>query len=109
MSHSICMRKTYGKGIVCFHNDLYDVYMHPLTIHVSDVAPRRSILFSILHGLLEAMSSIGDYSLGGLGEEMYYAEHAHFVLYIIHFIQTYEESGTARKWLRNHTFCHSLL
>ena len=23
MSYFLCMRKTYGKGIDCFHNDLY--------------------------------------------------------------------------------------
>ena len=109
LGHSICMRKTYGKGIFYLNNDLYNVYMHPLTIHVQDVAPMRSILSSRLHGLLEAMSSIDDHSLGGLGEEMYYREHAHFVPYIIHFLQTYEESGTTRKWLRDHTFCHCLL
>ena len=34
MSHSICMRKVNGEDIVCLHNDLYNVYMHPLTIYV---------------------------------------------------------------------------
>ena len=34
MNHSVCMRNTYGKGIVCLHNELYNVSMHPLIIHV---------------------------------------------------------------------------
>ena len=109
MGHSIFMSKTYGKGIVYLHNDLYNVYMHPLTIHVQDVAPRRSILFSRPHGLLKAMSNIGDHSLGELGEEMYFGGQAHLVPYIIHFLHTYEESGIASKWLTDHTFCHTLL
>ena len=25
MSHSICMSKTYGKGIICLHDDLYKI------------------------------------------------------------------------------------
>ena len=72
MSYSLCMRKTYGKGVDYLHDNLYNVCMYPLTIYVQDVAPMRSILSSRLHGLLEAMSSIDDHSLGGLGEEMYY-------------------------------------
>ena len=72
MSHSICMSKTYGKGIVFLHDDLYNVYMHPLTIHVQDFAQRRNIIPSRLHGLLEAMSGFDGHSLGGLGEEIYY-------------------------------------
>ena len=52
MSHSICMKNTYGKGIVCLHNELHNVSMHPLTIHVQDIAPRRRIIFSRPHGLL---------------------------------------------------------
>ena len=34
MSHSIFMSKTYGKDIFCLHDDLYNVYMHPLTINM---------------------------------------------------------------------------
>ena len=110
MSHSICMSKTYGKVIVCLHNDLYNVYMHPLTIHVQDVTPRRSILFSRLHGLLEAISSVGDgHSLGGLGEALYFAKHAHFAPYTIHFLQTCEEIGVESKWLRSHIIFHFML
>ena len=87
------MRKTYGKGIVYFHDDRY---IHPLTIYVQDVAPGRSILFSRPHGLLEAMSNIGDHSLGVLGEEMNFGGHSHLAPYIIHFLHTYEESGTQK-------------
>ena len=91
LRHSICMSKTYGKGIVYLHDDLY---IHPLTIYVQDVAPRRSIFFSRPHGLLEAMSTIGNHSLGGLGEEMYFGGHTHLAPCIIHFLHTFEESRT---------------
>ena len=106
LSHSICMSRNYGKGIFYLHDDLY---IHPLTIFVQDVAPRRSILSSRPHGLLEAMITIGDHSLGGLGEEMYFGGHAHLAPYIMHFLHTFEESRTASKWLRDHTFYHTLL
>ena len=70
MSHSTCMSRTYGKGNCYFHDYLYDIF--PLTIHVQDVAPRRSILSLELHGLVEAISMIDGHSLGGLGEEISY-------------------------------------
>ena len=41
LSHSICIHKNYGKGIVYLNDDLY---IHPLTIYVQDVSPRRSLL-----------------------------------------------------------------
>ena len=50
MSHSICMGKAYGKDIVWLHNDLYNEYVHSLTIYVQVIAPRRSILPYRLHG-----------------------------------------------------------
>ena len=106
LSHSICMRKTYVGGIVYLHDDLY---IHPLTIFVQDVAPRRSILISRPHALLEAISTMGDQSLGALGEEMYFGGHAHLAPYIMHFLHTFEESRTVSKWLRNHTFYLTLL
>ena len=105
-SHSICIQKNYGKVIVYLHDYLY---IHPLTIYVQDVAPRRSILLSRPHGLLEAMSTIGDHSLGGIGEENYFGGHTHLAPYIIHFPHTFEESQTASKWLRGHTFWHTLM
>ena len=81
------MSKTYGEVIDYLHDDLY---IHPLTIYVQDVAPRRSILFSRTHGLLEAMSTIGDHSLGGLGEEIYFGGHMLTLqTYIIHFLHTF--------------------
>ena len=100
------MSRTYGKGIVYLHDDFY---IHPLTIYVQDFAPRRSIIFARPHGLLKAMRTIGDHSLEGLGEEMYFVGHTHIAPYIIHFLHTFEESGTASTWLRGHTFCHTLL
>ena len=70
MSHSICMRRVYGKGIhCCLHDYLKNVYMHPLTIHVQDDSPRRSIIFSRPHGLDEAISMIDGHPPGGLGED----------------------------------------
>ena len=66
LSHFICMIKAYGEGIVYFHDYFH---IHPLTIFVLDVAPRRRILLSRPHGLLEAMSTIGDHSLGGIGRK----------------------------------------
>ena len=93
MSHSICMDKTYGKGIICLHNDLYNVYVQPLTIYVQDISQGRGILPSRLHCLPEAIRSIGDgHSLGGLGEIVSFAEHAHFAPYPIHFLQSCEEA-----------------
>ena len=89
LSHYICMRRTYGKGIVYLHDDLY---IHPLTIYVQDVASRRGILLFGPHGLLEAMSNFGDHSLGRLGEEMYFGGPTHLAPYIIHFLHTFEES-----------------
>ena len=62
MSHSTCMSRTYGKGHDYFHDYLYDVC--PLTIHVQDVAPRRSILSLEFHGLVETISMIHGHSLG---------------------------------------------
>ena len=110
MSHSICMSRKYGKGIhCCLQYYFYNVYMHPLTIHVQDDAPRRSILFSRPHGLVEAISMIDGHPLGGLGEEIYYGGHTHGTPCIIHFLHTYEEIGAAGKWLRSHTFYQSLL
>ena len=107
MSHSICMRKTYGKDIVWLHNDLY---VRSLTICVQDIAEGGIIFPSRLHGLLEAISSFGDgHSLEGLGEITSFAEHAYFAPYTIHFLQTCEEIGAAIKWLGNHTSCHFLM
>ena len=103
------MRKTYGKDTVWLHNYLYK-YVHSLTIYVQDIAPRRSILSSRIHGLLEAISSICDgHSLEGLGEIVSFSEHAHFAPYTIHFLQNCDEIGAASKWLRRHTLCHSLV
>ena len=34
MSHSICMGKSYGKDTVWLHNNLYNEYVHSLTINV---------------------------------------------------------------------------
>ena len=48
-SHSICIHKTYCKGIVCLHNYLYNLSMHPLTIHVQDVAPRMTVTSNSSH------------------------------------------------------------
>ena len=65
LSHSTCMSREYGKGIdFCLHENLYDVCICPLTIHVQDDAPRRSIIFSRPHGLDEAISMIDGHSLG---------------------------------------------
>ena len=86
-----------------------DICMHPLTIHVQDDAPRRSILFSRPYGLDEAMSMTDGNSLGGPGEEIHYGGHAHYTPSIIHFLHTYEEIGAAGKWLRSHIFYQSLL
>ena len=110
MSHSICMRKAYGKDHVWLHNDLYNEYVNCLTIYVQAIAPRRNIIPSRLHGLLEAISSIDDgHSLGGLGEMIYYARHDHFAPYTIYFLQTCEEIGAASKWLGGLTSCHFLM
>ena len=82
MSHSICMSKTYGKDTVWLHSDLYNEYMNSLTIYVQDIASRRRIIPSRLHGLLEAISSIDDgHSLGGLREMISYAGYAQFAPY----------------------------
>lgn len=89
MSHSIFMSKTYGKGIVCLHNDLYNVYVQPLTIYVQDISQGRRIIPSRLHGLHEAISSIGDgHSLGELVEIVSFAEHAHFSPYTMLALET---------------------
>ena len=107
MSHSTCMSRTYGKGDYYFHDYLYDVC--PLTIHVQDIAPRRSILSFGLYGLVEAISMVDGHSLGGLGEEIYYGGHTLCTPDIIHFLHAYEEIGAVDKWLRSHTFYQSLL
>ena len=53
---------------------------------------------------------MGDgHSLGGLGEIVSFAEHDHLAPFTINFLQACEEIGAARKWLRSHTLCHSLL
>ena len=110
MRNSICMSRRYGKGIhYGLHDFFYIVCIHPLTIHVQDVAPRRSILYLELHGQVEAISMIDGPSLGGLGEEIHYGGHAHCAPYIVHFLHTYEEIGAAGKWLRSHLFYQSLL
>ena len=75
MSHSICMSRAYGKGDDCLHDYFFNVYMHPLSIHVQDDAPRRSVIFSRPHGLDEAISMIDGHYLGRLGEEIYYGGH----------------------------------
>ena len=96
MSHSLCMSKAYGKDIIWLHSDLYDEYVHSLTIHVQDIASRRNILPSRSHGLLEAISNIGDgHSLGGLGEIVYFAGHVHLAPFTIHFLQDSEDIGVA--------------
>ena len=107
MSYSTYMSRAYGNDIGYLHS--YIVCMLPLTISVQDVAPRRSILFPRLHGSLETMSMIGDHPLGRLGEELCVGWHAHFVSYIIHFLQTHEENGAVHRWLENHILIHSLL
>ena len=102
MSFSHCMRKTCGKGVD--YLDLSHVYMHPLTTYVQDFAPRRSILILRLHGLLEAMTNVDNYSLGGLGEEFCFGGHTYIASSIIHFLQDYEEIGAACKWFGDHIF-----
>ena len=34
MSHSLCMSRTYGKGVDCLHDYLYDICIYPLTIYM---------------------------------------------------------------------------
>ena len=72
MSYSTYMSRAYGKNVGHLHSDFCIACMLPLIISVQDIAPRRSIIFPECHGLFEVMSSIGDHSLGGVGEEMYF-------------------------------------
>ena len=44
MDHSICVNKAYGKDHFCMHNDLYNEYMHSLTIHVQAISPSGRII-----------------------------------------------------------------
>ena len=86
MSSSIGMRRKHGKGVHCFsHDHLYDVCMHPLTIHVQENAPRKSIHFSRPHGLVEAISMTDGHYFRGFGGEICCGGHAHFSTCIIHF------------------------
>ena len=67
MSHSIYMRKTYGRSIVDLHSDL-SIYMHLLTIYVQGFYQRRIILPSRFDGLHKAI--MDDHSLSGYVENI---------------------------------------
>ena len=102
MSHSIYMRKTYGKSIVDLHRN-FSICMYLLTIYVQGFAQRRIVLPSRFYGLHKAI--MDDHSLRGNGEEIYYGEHVHHAYYILHFLQ---EVGAARKWWGGHPSFHFL-
>ena len=79
MSASIDMRGEHGKGVHYFsHDHLYDICMHPLTIHMQENAPRRSIHFARPHDLVGAISMANGHYLGGLGEDRDHGGHAQF-------------------------------
>ena len=69
MSHSIYMRKTYGKSIFVLHIDL-SLYMHLLTRHMQGFSQRKDILPSRFYGLHEAIVDV--HSLRGDGEEIFH-------------------------------------
>ena len=69
MDHSFFVRKAYGKDHVYMHNDLYNEYVHSLTIHVQAIAPSGSILPYKLHGHLWDINCVDQgHSLGGYRE-----------------------------------------
>ena len=74
MSHSIYVSRVYGKDLVFMHNDLYDEYLHPFTIHVQAIVRRGSILPYKLHGQLWAIKYVEHgHSLGGYREMIYHS------------------------------------
>ena len=109
MSPSIDMSREHGKGVHCFsHAHLYDTCMSPLTIHMQEKAPRRSIHFSRPHGLVRAVSMANGHYLGGLGEDRYHGGHDQISASIIYLPRACEEIHATNWWLSSHNFYQSL-
>ena len=73
MSHSISVRKVYGKGHAFVHNYLINDYFHSFTIHVQAITLNGIIIPYKLHGQLGAINSVEHgHSLGGYREMTYH-------------------------------------